>query len=334
VSAAWHVARGRGARWGVVVLWVLGAVLSYSALRFLALMVGFPDALADVWPLVIDVAVWVSAMNALEAAGDRRPALARYAWVLGAIYAAATVAGNALVAGTEPVDPRLVRALGDGWAHDVSVIAHAVPAVTMVLFAHLAGLLMGGRDGHGLAAPVAIEVATPMATGGAAVATASGQNLAEWPPLGGQPDGQPLATSVASPVATERPADGHETGQDLAVAMATGWPHDGRGHGHTLATERPHVGQDDGHSDGQILAMPAATERPPSGHPVAMAMTTEEARQKVMQMVRRGTAAGREVTAEDVARATGRASRSARRLLADARAELGQSPSGAALRGR
>src|ERR1700704_868082 len=144
-SSWWYVARGRGARWGVVVLWVLGAVLSYSALRHLALMVGFPDFLADLWPLVIDVAVWVGAMNALEAAADGRRMIECYAWVLVGLFSTATVAGNALVAGTEPVDPRMVHALGDSWAHCVSQLAHAAPAITMILFAHLAGLLVGRR---------------------------------------------------------------------------------------------------------------------------------------------------------------------------------------------
>jgi hypothetical protein len=73
-----------------------------------------------------------------------RPVIARYAWVLVAMYSMATVAGNALVAGTQTIDPRLVRSIGDNWAHAVSGIAHAAPAVTMILFAHLAGLLMGG----------------------------------------------------------------------------------------------------------------------------------------------------------------------------------------------
>ncbi len=40
-SSWWHLDRGRGARWGVFVLWILGAVLSYSALRDLATMLGF-----------------------------------------------------------------------------------------------------------------------------------------------------------------------------------------------------------------------------------------------------------------------------------------------------
>jgi Protein of unknown function (DUF2637) len=142
----WHLTRGRGARWGVVVLWLLGAVLSYAALRDLAVMLGFPVPLADLFPLVIDVAVWVGSLNALEAAELGRRPIARYAWALVAGYSLATVAGNALVASTETVDPRLVHALGETCAHAVSGVAHAAPAVTMVLFAHLAGLLMGGRS--------------------------------------------------------------------------------------------------------------------------------------------------------------------------------------------
>ena len=94
-SVWWHLARGRGARWGVVALWVLGAVLSYSALRDLAVMLGFPTALGDLFPLVIDVAVWVGSMNALEAREHGRRFIERYAWGLVALYSSATVAGNA-----------------------------------------------------------------------------------------------------------------------------------------------------------------------------------------------------------------------------------------------
>ena len=129
-STWWHIARGRGARWGVVVLWVLGAVLSYSALRDLAVMLGFSDTLANLWPLVIDLAVWVGSMNALEAGEQHRRAIEQYAWVLVALYSVATVAGNALVSSAEPVDPRMIRALGGAWAYTVAVIAHAAPALT------------------------------------------------------------------------------------------------------------------------------------------------------------------------------------------------------------
>ena len=198
-SSWWHLARGRGARWGVVVLWILGAVLSYSALRELALMLGFPEALADMFPGVVDVAVWVGAMNALEARERGQRVVERYAWGLVALYSSATVAGNALVAGTESVDPRLVHALGDGWAHAVSGIAHATPAVTMILFAHLAGLLMGrGRAVTDMVAESTAESASVPQDAGhdhghvlpawPDIVDTSGA-VAEWPAMAGHPNG-------------------------------------------------------------------------------------------------------------------------------------------------
>jgi hypothetical protein len=44
-------------------------------------------------------------------------------------------------------------------------------------------------------------------------------------------------------------------------------------------------------------------------------MTATEARQAAVRLVRRGRASGREVTAQDVQRVTGRGTRQARRLL-------------------
>jgi hypothetical protein len=205
----WHLARGRGARWGVVVLWVLGAVLSYSALRDLAVMLGFPVALADLFPLVIDVAVWVGSLNALEAAELGRRPIARYAWALVGGYSLATVAGNALVASTEAVDPRLVHALGETWAHAVSGVAHAAPAVTMVLFAHLAGLLMGaGSEGQATAAAAdaAIVEAAPVAPA-----------LPTWP--------------ILEPVTT-----GHDRSHDMAMTAAEPQRTDDRGRDREVST--------------------------------------------------------------------------------------------------
>jgi Protein of unknown function (DUF2637) len=256
-STWWHLARGRGARWGVVVLWILGAVLSYSALRQLALMLGFPDALADLFPLVVDVAVWVGSMNALEAADQGRRLIARYAWTLVALYAAATVIGNALVAGTEPVDPRLVHALGDAWAHAVSGIAHATPAVTMILFAHLAGLLMGGNSESPVASEAGEDVSVEVA-----------------PPIPALP---------AWPVVTEATA-GHDRSRGETAPVSDPW---------------------------------SAADRD-----VTATMTATEARQAVIRLVRRGRAAGREVTTQDVQRVTGRAARQARRLLTAAETEV------------
>jgi hypothetical protein len=206
----WHLARGRGARWGVVVLWVLGAVLSYSALRDLAVMLGFPEALADLFPLVIDVAVWVGSMNALEARERGRRLIERYAWALVAGYSLATVAGNALVASTEAVDPRLVRALGDGWAHAVSGIAHAAPAVTMILFAHLAGLLMGGRpDTGGVIAAAAVESES-------APASASAALLPTWPAVDEATTGHDRGRDTTEP----RPAGDRDMSTDMTASEA------------------------------------------------------------------------------------------------------------------
>lgn len=211
----WQLARGRGARWGVAVLWVLGATLSYSALRDLAVMLGFPAPLGDLFPLVIDVAVWVGSVNALEAREHGRRLVERYAWALVALYSSGTVAGNALVASTEAVDPRLVRALGGGWAHAVSSVAHAAPAVTMILFAHLAGLLMAGRSMHtGVARPAVADAAEDVTDD-----LEGGYRPRSWPrpdhPSNRQATGDDQSTSVVT--ATRTAAD---HGHDRAIARA------------------------------------------------------------------------------------------------------------------
>jgi Protein of unknown function (DUF2637) len=230
----WQLARGRGARWGVVVLWVLGAILSYSALRELALMLGFPEALADMFPGVVDVAVWVGAMNALEAREREQRVVERYAWSLVALYSCATVAGNALVAGTEAVDPRLIHALGDGWAHAVSGIAHATPAVTMILFAHLAGLLMGrGRAVTSMSGAMIPEIASAQADAGGDhghvlpawpnIADTS-EAAAEWPAMAGHPNGHGRVSGAAMSAEEAREAvarlvrDRSASGRNITVA--------------------------------------------------------------------------------------------------------------------
>jgi hypothetical protein len=141
----WQRTRRRWSRIGVGLLWLLGAAMSYSALRDLALMLGVRDPLAYAFPLVIDVAVWVGSMNALEARDQGRQGVEKYAWFLVALYALATIVGNVIVGATESLDPRLVHALGQGGARWAAEIAGPAPAVTMILFSHLAGLLMEGK---------------------------------------------------------------------------------------------------------------------------------------------------------------------------------------------
>jgi hypothetical protein len=280
-SSWWYLARGRGARWGVVVLWVLGAVLSYSALRRLALMVGFPDFLADLWPLVIDVAVWVGAMNALEAAAEQRRIIARYAWVLVGLFSTATVAGNALVAGTEPVDPRMVHALGDPWAHNVSQIAHAAPAVTMILFAHLAGLLVGRRPPLDESADLRRDLAR----------------------LQGDLDEARRALASRVPTRPASAAARKHDGEQRPAAWS--WPSADRSHGHYSR-----------HGTAVPVVVQPPTDGLAPGHAGGTTMTAAEARHATVRLVRRARAAGEAVSTEDVQRTTGRSTRQARRLLA------------------
>jgi Protein of unknown function (DUF2637) len=285
-STWWYLARRRGARWGVVVLWILGAVLSYSALRRLALMVGFPEFLADLWPLVIDVAVWVGAMNALEAAADGRQIIERYAWVLVGLFSAATVAGNALVAGTEPVDPRMLHALGDPAAHWVSQVAHAAPAVTMILFAHLAGLLVGGR-------PQQEETVDPYHE----VAPGETELREVQHPLAAEPSTEP----------STRPIKGDDGDHRAAWSWPSPVPPSERDR-----TERVDV----------PAAVLSLTDGRSAGHGKADTMTAVEARRATVLLVRRARVSGSEASTADIQRLTGRSARQARRLLRLAMAEV------------
>src|SRR5262245_33429420 len=104
---------------GVTALTGLGWVLSYSALRQLALSAGMATWAATLWPLCVDVFVFVATLAAI--ADRRRGRPTSYAWALAVAYSAATVAGNVAVAGTD----------------HVAQAVHATPAVTMVLAWHL-----------------------------------------------------------------------------------------------------------------------------------------------------------------------------------------------------
>jgi hypothetical protein len=113
---------------GVTVLTGLGWVLSYTALRQLALSAGVAAWAATLWPLCVDLFVFVATLAAI--ADRRRGRSTAYAWSLAVAYSAATVAGNVLAAGPD----------------HVAQAVHATPAVTMVLAWHLLSRFF---DGHG-----------------------------------------------------------------------------------------------------------------------------------------------------------------------------------------
>lgn len=104
---------------GVCGLTCLGWVLSYTALRGLAMVGGFSGWAANLWPLCLDLFVFVATLAALTNRWRNRPTA--YAWSMAVLYSAATVAGNVAAAGSD----RLAEAV------------HATPAVTMVLAWHL-----------------------------------------------------------------------------------------------------------------------------------------------------------------------------------------------------
>jgi hypothetical protein len=113
---------------GVAALTAMGWVLSYAALRQLALSAGMATWAATLWPLCVDVFVFVATLAAI--ADRRRGRPTSYAWALAVAYSAATVAGNVAVAGTD----------------HVAQAVHATPAVTMVLAWHLLSRLVEGRS--------------------------------------------------------------------------------------------------------------------------------------------------------------------------------------------
>jgi hypothetical protein len=115
---------------GVAALTALGWLLSYTALRQLALSAGMAGWASALWPLCIDLFVFVATLAAI--ADRRRGRSTMYAWTLAALYSAATVAGNVVAAGPD----------------HVAQAVHATPAVTMVLAWHLLSGFFSGEHGR------------------------------------------------------------------------------------------------------------------------------------------------------------------------------------------
>src|SRR5262249_44380262 len=97
---------------GVTALSALGWVLSYTALRQLALAGGLAQWAATLWPLCADLFVFVATLAAVADRRQRRPTT--YAWTLAVLCSAATVAGNVAAAGPT----------------HLALAVHAMPAVT------------------------------------------------------------------------------------------------------------------------------------------------------------------------------------------------------------
>lgn len=129
---------------GTALLAIGGFVLSFAALRDLAVRVGMPADLGWIWPLLIDGMIVEStlAVVALAQRGSRRSVW--YAWFLLAVGAVVSVGSNGVHA----------MVTGHGWA---GAAAASVPPVVLLATTHLTVLL--------IAAPDATDSTTGLTTG-------------------------------------------------------------------------------------------------------------------------------------------------------------------------
>lgn len=139
---------GRTSVAGTTLLAVGGFVLSFAALRDLAVRVGMPDDLAWLWPLLIDgmIVEATLAVVALAQRGSRRAVW--YAWFLLAVGALVSVGSN----GAHAVIS------GHGWA---GAAAASVPPVVLLATTHLTVLLMAAPESPAAPAQVPAAVVAP-----------------------------------------------------------------------------------------------------------------------------------------------------------------------------
>ncbi|MFV0533270.1 MAG: DUF2637 domain-containing protein [Cumulibacter sp.] len=112
---------------GTFLLAVGAFVLSYAALRDLAVLAGVPAEQAWLWPLIVDGVILEATISVVALRGGATPAR-RYAWVLLVAGAAVSVATNIThaVVGADARVPTLVAAL-----------VASVPPLVLVAMTHL-----------------------------------------------------------------------------------------------------------------------------------------------------------------------------------------------------
>ena len=139
---------GRTSVAGTTLLAVGGFVLSFAALRDLAVRVGMPADLAWLWPLLIDgmIVEATLAVVALAQRGSRRAVW--YAWFLLAVGAVVSVGSNGVHA----------MLTGHGWA---GAAAASVPPVVLLATTHLTVLLMAAPESPAAPAQVPAAVVVP-----------------------------------------------------------------------------------------------------------------------------------------------------------------------------
>lgn len=138
---------GRTSVAGTTLLAVGGFVLSFAALRDLAVRVGMPADLGWIWPLLIDGMI-VEATLAVVALAQRGSRAVWYAWFLLAVGAVVSVGSNGVHA----------MLTGHGWA---GAAAASVPPVVLLATTHLTVLLMASPESPAAPARVPTTVVAP-----------------------------------------------------------------------------------------------------------------------------------------------------------------------------
>ncbi len=174
---------GRTSVAGTTLLAVGGFVLSFAALRDLAVRVGMPADLAWLWPLLIDGMI-VEATLAVVALAQRGSRAVWYAWFLLAVGAVVSVGSNGVHA----------MLTGHGWA---GAAAASVPPVVLLATTHLTVLLMAAPESPAAPARVPTTVVAP-------------ELQPEPGPDGGGTsdlvDGHAIGAPAVEPVGTDAPA--------------------------------------------------------------------------------------------------------------------------------
>ncbi|WP_158603072.1 DUF2637 domain-containing protein [Jiangella rhizosphaerae] len=218
----------------VVALAIGAFTLSFDALRELATVAGLNRSIAWLWPLIVDGFILLATAAAV-ALRDRGPRVTWYPWATLIVFAAISVAGNALHASS--------HANREAVSVTVASIVSAVPAVALLLASHLLVVLLSppptpaswsaGADSAGRPAPAvnhraraSVNREVAAADRGGASASAQVDSDVNERVRMRAPRPTAVEPELGAWVAAERAAGRNVTGNDVArflsVSPATG----------------------------------------------------------------------------------------------------------------
>lgn len=197
------------------VVLALGAfVLSFDALRELAVVAGVRPGLAWIWPIIVDGFIMVATINAIVLS-ERQAKTAWYPWVSLLVFAVVSVIGNGLHAAR--------HAQTDVISVEVAAAVSAIPAVALLVISHLiVVMLTAGHGGSGKAAESPVLSSTPQTTGitsQAEPARSTNARRTRTPKPGGDRE---LVAWVRMEIENGRRVTGTDVARRLDLSPATG----------------------------------------------------------------------------------------------------------------